>query len=220
VRFDSSGDFWGEGFSLGLEMVVETVIIDVDEEPKGQEMNGQDRPRKTHKRKRASLAQEPPKPEEKAAQIEALSAELDGLFSYYKELKEKRVVFDLGMSGSINSVVAASMEESELPLSKLVEEIYEKVKGSGVTLASVKSSVLFVGQRVMYGVPNAEADVLEDESEACLWCWEVRVWVFSLFFVCFGVMGLFYSVGLCGALCLIWCWDGSFLVAVLIVVHV
>jgi hypothetical protein len=57
-------------------------------------------------------------------------------------------------------------------------------------------------------------------SEACLWCWEVRVWVFSLFFICFGVMGLFYSVGLCGALCLIWCWDESFLVAVLIVVHV
>jgi hypothetical protein len=28
VRFDSSSDFWGEGFSLGLEMVVETVIID------------------------------------------------------------------------------------------------------------------------------------------------------------------------------------------------
>jgi hypothetical protein len=48
----------------------------------------------------------------------------------------------------------------------------------------------------------------------------VRVWVFSLFFICFGVMGLFYSVGLCGALCLIWCWDESFLVAVLIVVHV
>ena len=220
MRFDSSGDFWGEGFSLGLEMVVENVIIDADEEPKGQEMNGQDRPRKTQKRKRASLAQEPPKPEEKAAQIEALSAELDGLFSYYKELKEKRVVFDLGMCGSINAVVAASMEESELSLSKLVEEIYEKVKGSGVTVASVKSSVLFVGQRVMYGVPNAEADVLEDESEACLWCWEVRVWVFPWFFVCFGVTGLFYPVGLCGALCLIWCWDGSFLVAVLIVVHV
>jgi hypothetical protein len=40
------------------------------------------------------------------------------------------------------------------------------------------------------------------------------------FFICFGVMGLFYSMGLCGALCLIWCWDGSFLVAVLIVGHV
>ncbi|PON99829.1 hypothetical protein TorRG33x02_042470 [Trema orientale] len=25
----------------------------------------------------------------------------------------------------------------------------------------------------MYGVPNANADVLEDESQSCLWCWEV-----------------------------------------------
>ncbi|XP_062178342.1 chromatin assembly factor 1 subunit FAS1 [Alnus glutinosa] len=154
--------------------MVESVVIDVDEDPKGQEMNGQDRPRKPQKRKRASLAQVPPKPEDKAAQIEALRVELDGLFRYYKELKEKRVVFDLGLCSSVNAVVVALMEESELPLSKLVEEIHEKAKGSGVTVASVKSSVLFVGQRVMYGVPNAEADVLEDESEACLWCWETR----------------------------------------------
>jgi chromatin assembly factor 1 subunit A len=200
--------------------MVESVVIDVDEDPKGQEMNGQDRPRKPQKRKRASLAQVPPKPEDKAAQIEALRVELDGLFRYYKELKEKRVVFDLGMCSSVNAVVVALMEESELPLSKLVEEIHEKAKGSGVTVASVKSSVLFVGQRVMYGVPNAEADVLEDESEVCLWCWEVIVWVFSSFFVCFCVMGLFHPLGVCRALCLIWCWDGSFLVDLLIVLHV
>jgi len=46
----------------------------------------------------------------------------------------------------------------------------------------VKSSLLFVGQRMMYGVPNADADILEDHSDSCLWCWEV---IFSL--LIFGV---------------------------------
>ncbi|MCL7029591.1 hypothetical protein MKW94_027957, partial [Papaver nudicaule] len=31
-----------------------------------------------------------------------------------------------------------------------------------------------VGQRVMYGIGNADADVLEDDSDKCLWCWETR----------------------------------------------
>ena len=50
----------------------------------------------------------------------------------------------------------------------------EKNNGGGVTLATVKSSVLLVGQRLAYGVSNADADVLEDESASCLWCWEVK----------------------------------------------
>ncbi|KAG2693798.1 hypothetical protein I3843_08G108000 [Carya illinoinensis] len=154
--------------------MVDAVVIDLDEDPKDQKMNSQDRPRKTQKRKRASLAAEPPNPEEKAAQIESLRVELAGLFKYYKEVKNERVDFELGVCNSNNAVVAASMEESELPLSRLVEEIYKKVRENGMTLASVKNTVLFVGQRMMYGVPNAEADVLEDESEECLWCWETR----------------------------------------------
>lgn len=57
-----------------------------------------------------------------------------------------------------------------------MDEIYEKLKlKEGVTLASVRSSVLFVGQRSMYGIGNADADVLEDDTESCLWCWEVRL---------------------------------------------
>lgn len=159
------------------------MVIDLDEDPKDQKMNSQDRPRKTQKRKRASLAAEPPNPEEKAAQIESLRVELAGLFKYYKEVKNERVDFELGVCNSNNAVVAASMEESELPLSRLVEEIYKKVRENGMTLASVKNTVLFVGQRMMYGVPNAEADVLEDESEECLWCWEVIIMSFLGFFL-------------------------------------
>lgn len=163
-------------------------------DPNGPKMNGQDRPRKTQKRKRASLA-----PEEKEAQIESLKKELNGLFGYYEEVmgekeKEKvKVGLDLKQScrNSVNGVVAWLMEERELPLSKLVDEIYNEVKekklNDGVweslTVAAVKSSVLFVGQRVMYGVPNAHADVLEDQSHSCLWCWEVYQLLFFFNFI-------------------------------------
>ncbi|KAL8157597.1 hypothetical protein AgCh_002348 [Apium graveolens] len=58
----------------------------------------------------------------------------------------------------------------KLELSKLVDEIYEKVKEkeSGVSVTSVKSFVLLIGQRSFYGLMNVNADVLEDGSEACL----------------------------------------------------
>ncbi|XP_023907258.2 chromatin assembly factor 1 subunit FAS1-like [Quercus suber] len=138
------------------------MTIGVDEDPKGTKMDGSDVPRKTQKRKRVSL-----KPEEKAAQMEDLRLELDGLFKYYKEMKEKKVFLDVGMCSSSSSTVAVLMEESELPLSKLVEEIHQKLK-DGMSAATVKNSVLKVGQRVMYGVPNVEADVLEDQSQTCL----------------------------------------------------
>ncbi|KAK7856771.1 chromatin assembly factor 1 subunit fas1 [Quercus suber] len=144
------------------------MTIGVDEDPKGTQMDGSDVPRKNQKRKRVSL-----KPEEKAAQMEDLRLELDGLFKYYKEMKEKKVFLDVGMCSSSSSTVAVLMEESELPLSKLVEEIHQKLKDV-MSAATVKNSVLKVGQRVMYGVPNVEADVLEDQSQTCLWCWETR----------------------------------------------
>lgn len=153
-------------------------------DPNGQKMNGQDRPKKNQKRKRAtSLAPEAlgATTDEREARIESLRKELEGLFEYYKEVMEKKVV-DLEMvaaKGANAVVVAALMEERDLPLSKLVEEIHGEAKAMGVcgegllTVAAVKSTVLFVGQRMMYGVPNADADVLEDESDSCLWCWEV-----------------------------------------------
>ncbi|KAK7824358.1 chromatin assembly factor 1 subunit fas1 [Quercus suber] len=112
------------------------MTIGVDEDPKGTKMDGSDVPRKTQKRKRVSL-----KPEEKAAQMEDLRLELDGLFKYYKEMKEKKVFLDVGMCSSSSSTVAVLMEESELPLSKLVEEIHQKLK-DGMSAATVKNSVL------------------------------------------------------------------------------
>lgn len=154
------------------------LTIDVDEDPK---MDGSDVPRKTQKRKRVCLCSETLKPEQKAAQMEDLRLELDGLFKYYKEMKEKKVLFDVGMCSSSSSTVVVLMEESELPLSKLVEEIHQKLK-DGMSAATVKNSVLKVGQRVMYGVPNVEADVLEDQSQTCLWCWEVMAFPFFVFF--------------------------------------
>jgi len=51
-----------------------------------------------------------------------------------------------------------------------------------MSAATVKNSVLKVGQRVMYGVPNVEANVLEDQSQTCLWCWEVMAFPFFFFF--------------------------------------
>lgn len=103
--------------------------------------------------------------------------ELDELFGYYREVSAGKLHLGEGVSPYLNSAVACLIEESSLPFSKLAEEVYEKLKAregnQGITLASVRSAVLFVGQRMMYGIPNADADVLEDESESCLWCWEV-----------------------------------------------
>ncbi|XP_008790577.2 chromatin assembly factor 1 subunit FSM-like [Phoenix dactylifera] len=101
--------------------------------------------------------------------------ELDDLFEYYKEVSGHRLNLEEGTCSSNNSMISCLLEESKLPFSKLVEEIYDKLRArEGVTLASVRGAVLFVGQRVMYGVPNLDADVLEDESQSCLWCWETR----------------------------------------------
>lgn len=64
---------------------------------------------------------------------------------------------------------ASLIEEDGLPYSKLADEIYEKLKSKdGITL------VLLVGKRVIYGIGIADADVLEDNSDKCLWCWETR----------------------------------------------
>ncbi|XP_010927904.1 chromatin assembly factor 1 subunit FAS1 isoform X2 [Elaeis guineensis] len=101
--------------------------------------------------------------------------EIDNLCEYYKEISGHRLNLEEGTCSSNNSMIACLLEESDLPFSKLVEEIYDMLRArDGVTLASVRGAVLFVGQRVMYGIPNLDADVLEDESQSCLWCWETR----------------------------------------------
>ncbi|KAM0913545.1 hypothetical protein ACQ4PT_012079 [Festuca glaucescens] len=125
------------------------------------------------KRKRASNG-----PAIAAAEKEALVAgcrqELQGLFEYYKEVSGHRMQLDGGNLSS-NAMIGCLLEESTLGLTKLVDEAFEKLKETeGVSVASVRSSVLLIGQRMMYGQSSPDADVLEDESELSLWCWEVR----------------------------------------------
>jgi len=168
------------------------MAIDGEDESKP---NGQDQPKKTLKRKRATLTPKQQqqllniKGEQKGAKIEELKREMKGLFGYYKETTSQKMGFGFGvdLSGNecsnVNAMVGLLMEESGMSFTKLVEEIYKKlVKISGdLTVAVVKNAVLFVGQRVMYGVPNVDADILEDETHSCLWCWEV----FFISFYCF-----------------------------------
>ena len=125
------------------------------------------------KRKRASNS-----PAIAASEKEALVAgcrqELQGLFEYYKEVSGHKMQLE-GVNLSGNAMVGCLLEESALGLSKLVDQTFEKLKDTeGVSVASVRSSVLLIGQRMMYGQSSPDADVLEDESELSLWCWEVN----------------------------------------------
>lgn len=107
--------------------------------------------------------------------IAECNKEIDSLLEYYKELSGKRIIFNDSTYCSNNSLIACLLEESSIAFSKLVDAIYDKMNGKeGVTLAYVRSTVLSVGQRMIYGVAIEDADVLEDESESCLWCWETR----------------------------------------------
>lgn len=129
------------------------------------------------KRKRACIDQKFTG-EDKQSLIKEYQKELDALFEFYKEVSSYKLLLEWGESPSVNSAVACMLEESRLSFSAVVDEIYNKMKAKvgspGVTLASVRSTVLFVGQRMMYGVVNEDVDVLEDESEKSLWCWETR----------------------------------------------
>ncbi|KAK8546550.1 hypothetical protein V6N13_067759 [Hibiscus sabdariffa] len=164
-------------------MAASVPIIDVDDDPKALKMDGHDQHKRGQKRKRASWVSETLSGEQREAQIKGLEQEMEGLFGCYREMMEHRSGFGMGYdmasvdSGcALNSVVAVLMEESELPLSKLVDAIHEKVKDKmgNVSSAAVKSAVLLVGQRVKYGLGNEEADVLEDDTHSSLWCWETR----------------------------------------------
>lgn len=170
-------------------MLIDVVESKTEEKTLDQNNNGA---KKNPKKRKRAPSVETLTLQERDSRIGALNEELEGLFRYFKEvLGEKVSDLDSGRSecgsSSSNTAIACLLEESDLSLSKLVREIYEKVKerDGGVTVASVKSSVVFVGQRCLYGVPNADADVLEDETESCLWCWEVRSFVFSNFYFYF-----------------------------------
>ncbi|XP_042472628.1 chromatin assembly factor 1 subunit FAS1-like [Zingiber officinale] len=101
--------------------------------------------------------------------------ELDELVDYFKEFSGLKLQLDDVNSFSNNSMIAFLLEERNLPFSNLAEEIYEKLKErEAVTLASVRCTLLSIGQRVMYGITSPDTDVLEDKSDLCLWCWETR----------------------------------------------
>ncbi|KAJ6982834.1 hypothetical protein NC653_025827 [Populus alba x Populus x berolinensis] len=136
------------------------MAIDGEDESKP---NGQDQPKKTLKRKRATLTAKQQQQllnirgEQKGAKIEELKREMKGLFGYYKETTSQKMGFGFGvdLSGNecsnVNAMVGLLMEESGMSFTKLVEEIYKKlVKMSGnLTVAVVKNAVLLVGQRVI-----------------------------------------------------------------------
>ncbi|KAH6812706.1 Plant stearoyl-acyl-carrier-protein desaturase family protein [Perilla frutescens var. frutescens] len=148
--------------------------------------DGSDQKKKPQKRKRLEPSLYTVSPEEKQAKIEALRNEINSLVKFCKDLafRSRWALMENvekleSSSASLNHVIACLMEESDLPLSILVDEIFEKVKdrignGENVTRATVKSSVLMIGQRSCYGLASADADLLEDEAEVALWCWETR----------------------------------------------
>lgn len=131
--------------------------------------------KKSMKRKRVELVMSL---EERVSRIGVLREEIDGLMKYYNEGFGGKQLIDVELAKGVSSsnvLIGCLLEESSLSLSKLVESIYGlvKEKDGGLTVAGVKSCVIGVGQRCCYGVQNPNADVLEDESGSCLWCWEV-----------------------------------------------
>ncbi|KAI3770137.1 hypothetical protein L6452_01259 [Arctium lappa] len=70
--------------------------------------------------------------EERDCRIDALREEVDGLIKYYKEYNNSgNVVFNVDsvkVNCSGNSLIACLLEESSLPLSKLMESITDRVK--------------------------------------------------------------------------------------------
>uniref|UniRef100_A0A7N0TBS5 Chromatin assembly factor 1 subunit FAS1 n=1 Tax=Kalanchoe fedtschenkoi TaxID=63787 RepID=A0A7N0TBS5_KALFE len=130
--------------------------------------------KKVMKRKRVGCTSA----EEREVVVGGLEEEMEGLFRYYKEVLGTKVEgMELDRCGTSSGLIACLLEESELPMSKLVEYVFEKLKereGVSVTMATVKSSVVLLGQRMAYGIVNEDADVLEDETASCLWCWETR----------------------------------------------
>ncbi|KAH9290008.1 hypothetical protein KI387_034125 [Taxus chinensis] len=140
--------------------------------------------KKTLKRKRSLFLQSLDSGS-RETHIQQFRQEIESLFKYFDESFEKigssdeEEFADTGVA-STNVIIARHLEDSRLSYSKIVEEIHEKLKnkldqnGVEISLAFVKSSVLLIGQRPSYGIPSTVADVLEDESQSCLWRWEVR----------------------------------------------
>ncbi|KAL3653980.1 hypothetical protein CASFOL_003661 [Castilleja foliolosa] len=164
---------------------VEQMRIDGADEMRPK-IEGSDQKKKTLKRKRLEPCSYAGRPEEKQSKINTHRSEINSLVKFFKDLvsgNKEELLENTGnvrnSSVSLNRVIACLMEGSDLPLSKLVDKIFEKVKGragngESVTKANVKSTVLMIGQRLCYGEMSPDADILEDEVEFALWCWETR----------------------------------------------
>jgi chromatin assembly factor 1 subunit A len=72
------------------------------------------------------------------------------LFEYYKEVSSHRMQLD-SRNLSSNTMIGCLLEESTLGLSKFVDETFEKLEIEGVSVTSVHSSMLLIGQRIVYG---------------------------------------------------------------------
>lgn len=138
-------------------------------------------PNKRVKRK-CTMAKGPLDLETKDSLSKQFQSEVASLVKFYHEDGKIK----LEMAGAVSNTarraeIAILIEESSLPFSSLVADVLQRLRatahaqgGSDPTLASLRSTVLSIGERMCFGIPNSDADVLEDDSNACLWCWEVR----------------------------------------------
>ncbi|KAL4193773.1 hypothetical protein AMTRI_Chr06g178530 [Amborella trichopoda] len=162
--------------SHGQPMEKSGVSCDMDCRGLVSPIQSQDLPKR--KRKRRSLEGNMSQ-EEKELKIAAFREEIQGLLRYYDEFMSEKTDLGVDLNGSMDSVIACLIEESELPLKKLVDSVLKSLKrkggeGANITLLSVQNSIHRVGIRNKYGIENPNADLMEDESKPCLWCWETR----------------------------------------------
>ncbi|MCO5588641.1 hypothetical protein L7F22_042598 [Adiantum nelumboides] len=108
--------------------------------------------------------------------IKKFNSEVDSLIRYYHEDGKIDLTAASGKNAGRRGEIAFALEESSLPFSSLIANLLLQLKASdiGLTPASLRSIALSIGERISFGTPNPDADILEDDSEACLWCWEVR----------------------------------------------
>ncbi|MCO5575541.1 hypothetical protein L7F22_029342 [Adiantum nelumboides] len=132
------------------------------------------------KRKRAVVTG-PLDVESRKSFIKEFNSEVESLIRYYHEDGKIDLTTASGKSAGRRGEIALALEESSLPFSSLIANLLLQLKasdigqgGSDLTPASLRSIVLSIGERISFGTPNPDADILEDDSEACLWCWEVR----------------------------------------------
>uniref|UniRef100_A0A1D1XWI5 Chromatin assembly factor 1 subunit A n=1 Tax=Anthurium amnicola TaxID=1678845 RepID=A0A1D1XWI5_9ARAE len=112
---------------------------------------------------------------DKECLINAFRKEIDELFKFFNASLGWKLGSVDEKCCSINSAMACMLEGSSLSFSQLSNEIYEKLRAREmVTLASVQRDMQFISSRLNYGMDSGNQNFLEDESESCLWCWEVR----------------------------------------------